>query len=190
MLYAAAYQKTFSSRREELAYQRALADQLLWRALGQEYGVEAGSLQMARTPQGKPYFPGGSVHFSLSHCRGMVCCAVSRSPVGADVEGPRPVPRHLVDRVCTQEERAWLFSQPDQDAAFLSLWTLKESVMKLSGQGIAYGFQRASFTFGEQGPVFREQEVHLSQFTLPRGYMLSAASREERFRLVQVEDLG
>ena len=190
MLYAAAYQKTFSSRREELAYQRALADQLLWRALGQEYGVEAGSLQMARTPQGKPYFPGGSVQFSLSHCRGMVWCAVSRSPVGADVEGPRPVPRHLVDRVCTQEELAWLFSQPDQDAAFLSLWTLKESVMKLFGQGIAYGFQQASFTFGEQGPVFREQDVHLSQFALPGGYVLSAASREEHFRLAQVEDLG
>ena len=143
MLYAAAYQKSFSSRSGELAHQRALADQLLWRALEQEYGVEAGSLQMARTPQGKPYFPGGAIHFSLSHCRGMVCCAVSRSPV-----------------------------------------------MKLSGQGIAYGFQRASFTFGEQGPVFREQGVYLSQFALPGGYALSAASREERFRLVQVEDLG
>ena len=190
MLYGARYEKTFSSRREELAFQRSLAEELLRWALRSERGLDLSALRRERTPDGKPFFSDCPVQFSLSHCRGMVCCGLSDSPLGVDVESPRPFSRRLVERVCTQEELAWLEAQPDRERGFLVLWTLKESVMKLSGKGIAYGFQQAAFTFPEGRPVFREPEVQLSQFELPGGGIVSAASREESFSQLRMVDLA
>lgn len=155
MLYAARYIIEAPTRREELAHQRALAEKLLAYALKREHGLELSSLAQSRTAAGKPYFPGCPVEYSLSHCRGLVCCALSLSPVGVDAEAPA----HSLPPCCgasaPRRSLSWLTAQQDQQQAFLSLWTLKESVMKLSGQGIGYGFQRASFTFPEGQPRFR-----------------------------------
>ena len=170
MLYAARYTIEAPTRREELAHQRALAEKLLAYALKREHGLELSSLAQSRT--------GCPVEYSLSPCRGLVCCALSLSPVGVDAEAPRTFSPALLRRVCTQEELSWLTAQQDLQQAFLSLWTLKESVMKLSGQGIGYGFQRASFTFPEGQPRFREPGVRLSQFVLEGGTVVSAAGGE------------
>lgn len=186
MLYAVTYQREFSSRQEELSLQRDLAGKLLRRAVRQEMGEKTPFPQMERTPLGKPYFVDCPLQFSLSHCKGLVCCALSLSPVGVDAESPRPFGRRLVERVCTREELSWLDAQPDAQTAFLSLWTLKESVMKLSGQGMAYGFQRAAFTFQGTVPHFQEEDLKLSQFTLAGGWVVSAVSRQETFSHLQM----
>lgn len=190
MLYVSRYEERFLNRREELDYQRALVEKLLQWALSREYGLDIANLHRDRTPAGKPFFTDCPVRFSLSHCPGLVCCALSQFPVGVDVECSRPISKRLMERVCTDEEYAWLLSQPDRNAAFLSLWTLKESVMKLSGQGIAYGFQKASFTFDGARPRFREPEMCLSQFVLPGGWTVSAASWKERFSKLRLVDLA
>lgn len=189
VLYVSQYHRNFSNRKEELEYQRALVKKLLQWALSREYGLDLSTLHQERTPEGKPFFTDCPVHFSLSHCRGLVCCALSQSPVGVDGESLRPFTQRLVQRACTAEELAWLCTQPDQNAAFLSLWTLKESVMKLSGQGMTYGFQRASFTFEDGKPHFREPDVRVSQFSLSGGWMVSAVSREETFSELHFADL-
>ena len=181
MLYAARYQGEGLSLQAELARQRELAQELLARALWEERGLRLSALRQQRTDQGKPYFPDCSVHFNLSHCRGLVCCALSGHPVGVDAEGPRQFREALVRRACTQEELDWLGTQPDRTQAFLALWTLKESVMKLTGRGLSYGLKNAAFAFDEEGPRFLGGPLALSQYLLPGGYVISAASREERF---------
>ena len=178
MLYGSQYEAGFSTRKQELEYQRALAEKLLQWALLKEYGVSLSALHRERTSAGKPFFVDCPINFSLSP-----------APVGVDVEQVRPVRPAIVRRVCTEEERLWLSVQRDQTDAFFSLWTLKESVMKLSGQGIRYGFQQASFTFKQDTPCFREPEVLLSQFALSGGWKVSAASRKERFTNICLIDL-
>lgn len=190
MLYGCRYEKTFCSRKEEMDYQRALVEKLLQWALLREYGLDISKLHRDRTPEGKPFFTDCPVQFNLSHCTGLVCCALSRFPVGVDGECSRPVSERLIERVCTDRERAWLAGQPDGIAGFLSLWTLKESVMKLSGQGIAYGFQNAAFTFEGPQPSFCEPGMCLSQFVLPGGWTVSAASWKERFSRLELVDLA
>ena len=98
VLYAARYTIEAPTRREELAHQRALAEKLLAYALKREHGLELSSLAQSRTAAGKPYFPGCPVEYSLSHCRGLVCCALSLSPVGVDAEAPRTVSPALLRR--------------------------------------------------------------------------------------------
>ena len=82
--------------------------------------------EINKTPNGKPYFPAKrDIHFSLSHSRTHVLCALSDTPVGIDIESPRPV----------SERTARYFCSPDELFAFdpLDLWVLKESYIKLVG---------------------------------------------------------
>lgn len=75
---------------------------------------------------------------SLSHARGLVAVAASRSgPLGVDLESRREfeidgMARRWFDPV----EVTWLYRQGDQLGAFLELWTAKEAVGKALGRGL------------------------------------------------------
>lgn len=181
LIYAVRYGQRLSSRREEAALQRQLARGLLRLALRREYGLELDTLPMEKGPHGKPYFLGAPVHFSLSHCPGLVCCCLHTSEVGVDAEGPRPFSQRLARRICTKEEAAWLAASLNPARDLIALWTLKESVMKLEGRGIAMGFQNAAFTFPEGKPRSADPQVVLSQFFLEGGFVVSAAARSHAF---------
>ena len=79
-----------------------------------------------KTRNGKPFFPSRSdIHFSLSHSKTHVLCALSRRPVGADIESLRQISERAVNYFCF----------PDELEVFdpLDLWVLKESYIKLIG---------------------------------------------------------
>lgn len=153
MLYAARYDRSFPTKREDAAFQRRLAGRLLAYAMMEEYGVSPAELTPAWGPHGKPFFRDHPARYNLTHTAGLVCCALGEGEVGVDAERLRPVNRRLADRVCVPEERAWLSAQPDWDRAFLTLWTLKESLMKYAGDGYAFGFRNAAFTWEAGEPV-------------------------------------
>ena len=92
------------------------------------------SARILREAHGKPYFPDHpDCHFSLSHTRGMVVCALSNTRVGVDVERPRIIRPALARRCFGEAELVW--AQADKQR-FLALWTRKEAVLKCSGEGI------------------------------------------------------
>ena len=74
---------------------------------------------------------------SISHCRKAVAVAVSpEGKVGIDVECRRKIGDGLIERVCSEEEKAAVLSATDSTMAFLQLWTRKEAVLKMHGTGI------------------------------------------------------
>ena len=78
--------------------------------------------------RGKPYFPERpDWHFSLSHTRGFVLAAVSASPVGADVQLRDGRGERLAGRLMSERER--------EQFDFYELWSLRESLYKLTGEG-------------------------------------------------------
>ena len=82
--------------------------------------------EIKRTPNGKPYFPDcPDVHFSLSHSKTHVLCALSDHMVGADIESPRDISGRVLS----------FYSTPEESSQFepLDLWVLKESYIKLFG---------------------------------------------------------
>jgi 4'-phosphopantetheinyl transferase len=100
-------------------------------------GVEA--KEICVTEYGKPYLPAlPDFHFSLSHSGERVLCAVSNKPVGCDIEAPGRYDPKIAKRFFHPSESAWLFSLPEdeQPAAFLRLWTCKESYVKALGLGL------------------------------------------------------
>ena len=137
MLYAARYEERFASRQEELSHQRVLSERLLQWALKEEFGLELSALVRGKGASGKPYFLGCPIQFSVSHTRGLVCCGLSGAPLGVDAVEPSPL-NGSPDPAGVYPGGARLAGgQKERETAFLSLWTLKESVMKLSGQGWA-----------------------------------------------------
>lgn len=122
-------------------------------------------LVRAADAHGKPCLPAlPDFAFSLSHSGGRVLCAVADTPVGADIELPRPVRPGLPARYCTPEEQAMLSAHPDW---FFDLWMCKEAVMKCCGLGLSL-------------PI---REIPLTGFPSPR---LAAPVRGVRYALALV----
>ena len=95
-------------------------------------GVSSASFRIA--PGGKPYLPGGR-QFSISHSGGLCVCAVADFPVGVDAElmKNRDVSR-LVRALNSQDAHR---IEEGGLAEFYRIWTVKEAVCKLTGEGIS-----------------------------------------------------
>ena len=86
---------------------------------------------------GKPAIEGHpEIFFNMSHCRSVAACVVSSSPVGVDVEEVREFKKSLARYVLNDEEYSMISSAPQPDREFIRLWTMKESCLKLTGEGI------------------------------------------------------
>lgn len=120
--------------------------QLLSTLYQQETGCDLPII--ATTPQGKPYFPGGGLHFSISHTDHHVFCCLSTQNVGLDAEEiGRPMDLRLAERWLSPEE---LSAFDNREDTLLRLFVLKESYAKLTGRG--WGNYLKYTNFSPQAP--------------------------------------
>ena len=120
-----------------------LAYLLLKKALREEYGLTENP-QFEYGPHGKPFIVGHpEIHFSLSHCREAVACAVSNRPVGIDVESVQRYRESLAQYTMSDEEQQLIAAAERPDVAFIRLWTMKEARLKLTGEGITNDLKTA-----------------------------------------------
>lgn len=68
-----------------------------------------------------------ALHYSVSHSKTHVLCALSETPVGVDTEVHRPFKQTYIERLCTPAELA--------SFSFFDIWVLRESFFKLTGTG-------------------------------------------------------
>ncbi len=92
---------------------------------------------IAVTDRGKPYFPGSGLHFSISHTRSHVFCALSDRPIGIDAEEEgRNISLPLAQKILSAPELAQFNMAADKRLALLKFWVLKEAVAKCDGTGL------------------------------------------------------
>lgn len=114
----------------------AMAYLLLCEGLRQEYGIMERPL-FEYGEHGKPSIVGHpEIHFNLSHCREAVVCALSDHPVGIDVEAVRHYKESLARYTMNEEELRQILTAERPDVAFTRLWTMKEAVLKRTGEGL------------------------------------------------------
>ena len=92
-----------------------------------------------KAPRGKPFFPNCRLHFSITHTRTTVFCAISDVEVGIDAEDlSRRVSPALAEKILSPYEYAQYAAVDDEDknAALLRFWVLKEAEAKCSGLGL------------------------------------------------------
>ena len=147
------YEKHLSSlptwRREKALQYKKLDDQkrsvlafvLLQRALREEYGITEVP-EFVYNEFGKPSLPNLPMHFSLSHCKDAVACAVSDHNIGIDVESIVPYNPDVARRVCTADELKMLEQSSNKDVDFIKLWTVKEAISKYEGMGLSLPFSK------------------------------------------------
>ena len=93
--------------------------------------------EIKRTPLGKPYFPGEDLHFSISHTKNYVFCAVSEYPIGIDAEElDRDIRLSLAEKFLSPGELEQFQNAPDKRKALLTFWVLKEAAGKCTGEGL------------------------------------------------------
>lgn len=110
--------------------------------------------EVGRDENGKPVLQGAQdIFFNISHTKGLVVCGISKRAIGVDTEYIRPFDRRLMRRVCTEDEIAYIYegSEGKEDLnqqweRFFRLWTLKESYLKATGQGIAVPMREVCFS--------------------------------------------
>lgn len=80
---------------------------------------------------------GRAVTFNLSHCRNAIACVVSDTDeVGIDVECTGRYTAALADYSMSEAEKRQIAVADDPDVEFTLLWTKKEALLKLTGEGI------------------------------------------------------
>lgn len=127
--------RSLEDRRRSLGVWRLMEDMLSAHGFrAQEVAIDA---------QGKPYCDG--IFFSLSHSGDLALCAVSDAPVGCDIERVKHAPFEIAPRIFCSAECAYLRAAQDDSEArrrFFTLWTLKESYMKMTGEGLGLSPKR------------------------------------------------
>jgi len=127
---------------------------LLRRAVFEMYGISLPNIE--KTALGKPFFPTRpDIHFSLSHAKTCVLCAVGASPVGADVETVRPLRSGVAEKLCSPEEL--------EDFGFFELWVMRESYYKLFG-GSGINFRDIRFRRVNEGILAPDKNVYVRLF--------------------------
>ncbi len=113
---------------------------LLEQAIERTYGIKKEQLSFEKQPSGRWVITGQEppICFSLSHCDRAVAVALSRAPVGVDIEpGGRSLKPALADKVLAPEEKLAYdaLASNEQNDYLLRAWVAKESLYKMEGQG-------------------------------------------------------
>ena len=91
----------------------------------------------AYTAHGKPYIAERpDIHFNISHTKAGILVAISKEPIGVDIETFRSPSEGLVNKTMNDLEREAILRSPLPDRTFTALWTRKEALLKLQATGI------------------------------------------------------
>ena len=125
--------------------------------------------QIERDNKGKPFFSEfPEVHFSLSHSKGHVLCALGSLPVGCDIECRRTLLKGTEEKLMSPREK--------RDFDFFELWTLRESFYKLTGRG---SLRDMRFHIENGVPRSPEDEVNCRVYREIEGVLAAVCSYEK-----------
>ncbi len=117
------------------------ADMLLRKALSEDYGINEEDISILEDECGAPYVDAIAVRVSISHSGDYAVCAVSRYPVGIDIEKIRPISTRVSERTFSENEKKYLSCKGELSGEallhFFEIWTAKEAYGKMKGEGIA-----------------------------------------------------
>lgn len=137
---------------------------------------------------GKPLCDGAFL--SLSHSGSMAMCAVGGAPVGCDIERIDSADFDIAPKVFLPGELEYIGAAESEDGArrrFAALWTLKESYMKMTGDGLALAPERIEILLPELRLLRDGIVQNCRLFHEPRGeYEMALCAEDEGFDEITV----
>ena len=154
------------------------ADMLARSMLSAACGLAANEIAFTYSEKGKPS-ANVPMHFNVSHSGEWVVCALSDTPVGADIEMIKPFRAGMVARYFTEAEADYVWgdapthegnvTDPDTCARFYRVWTAKEAFVKMTGTGISTDLSKVCFDPQAQNV----NGAKLYSPTCPDGYVIA-----------------
>lgn len=131
-----------------------LAMRLIKHVLSKQINVDMKILHIERDSSGRPFVtnPKWKGDFNISHSGDWIILAVSEyGKIGVDIEGIKPIDFSIAKTFCSQREYAQLqkYDYEQKLTYFYSLWTLKESFVKLVGTGLYYPINLVEFNLSD-----------------------------------------
>lgn len=121
-----------------------LGEALVRKAISKKCNMAERDILFCREDYGKPFCLNADIHFSISHSKEMVACAISQNRIGIDIEKMRKLETRIARISCTEKDLEYVFGfngipeEFDKDSLlrFFRLWTAKEAYFKFQGTGI------------------------------------------------------
>lgn len=139
----------------------AAAYLLLCEGLRKEYGMTEPPV-FEYGEHGKPAIVGHpEIYFNMSHCREAAICVLSDKPVGVDIESIRRYTESLARYTMSDEEMIQIECAERREVEFIRLWTLKEAVLKRSGEGIRNDMKHVLGALKDAKTVINEKKGYI-----------------------------
>lgn len=122
---------------------------------------------------------------NLSHSGEYVVCAISTEPVGCDLEEIKDAPLKVAERRFCEGEIEYLsnLNEDLRNAEFYRIWTIKESYMKMTGEGLGMGLGSFEVSLGEEITIKKEGKqvnCYIKEYPLD-GYKISVCSEDNDY---------
>ena len=114
--------------KKDVPWQHILAD-----VLKRDYHIEE-CPEIVCDDMGKPYLKDFPLYFNVSHSGEYLAIAVSKKPVGVDIQETKVIKDGMYRKVVQPGEAMLIGKERQRD--FLRLWALKESFVKAEGCGL------------------------------------------------------
>ena len=136
---------------------RSLGAGIIIEQILNENGLSEGHLKYSEN--GKPV--ADNLFFNVSHAGDYVVGVSSDCDVGCDIEKIIDAPLEIAEHYFNRSEIEYIESEADKNKAFFTLWTLKESYMKMTGMGMSLPLDSFEIIKTEKGFILgRSQEKH------------------------------
>ena len=152
-----------------------------------EYGLSEAVMVYGETGNKKPVFLNApEIHFNISHSGEMVILALSDAPVGCDIEQIGTADLRISRRFFTENEHGLLAacrSDGERNDLFFRMWTIKESYMKYTGEGMRLPLSEFEIDFsGDRPKIIRDghpADCFVTEFDFFPGYRCAVISARE-----------
>ncbi len=174
--------------RREDTLRGLFADLLSRDMIRQKTGLKNEDIRFTTNEYGKPFLKErDDVQFNLSHSGVWVVGVIDQPPVGIDVEQVQDIDLDISKNYFSPDEHEDLMSKPDKFDYFFTLWSLKESYIKILGKGLSHPLNAFSIKFLNPEEIFikvggrRIEDKFFRQYDIDKSYKLGVCAARERF---------
>lgn len=163
---------------------RSLGAGIIIRKILTENGLSESNLKYSENE--KPVVD--NLFFNISHAGDYVVGVLSDCEVGCDIEKNDNAPLKIAEHYFYSSELDYIKTANDKNKAFFTLWTLKESYMKMTGRGMSLALDAFEVAPTADGFILGKSQKKRGFFRTMEfdGYIFSVCNEKE-FELEQME---
>lgn len=165
-----------------------VADILIRDIIIRKTGIPNKDIEFYTNDYGKPFLKcRDEFQFNLSHSGIWVVAVVDNQPVGIDVEQIQPIDLDISRNYYSPDEHRELMSKDDKFSYFFTLWSLKESYIKIVGKGLSLPLNSFSITFFGPDDIRIKAEgqllddIFFRQYHVHKDYKMAVCGRHRDF---------